>query len=114
MKILRLFYLSVLLVMSLPTQAQENPKLDSLLAVLKTQAKDTLKVLTLEKLFWEELYTHPLEAKKYAQMAEKVSRDISYLKGQGYANYHLGGGLLPSGWEKRLYKISFKKSAFHF
>ena len=71
---------------------QENSKLDSLLNVLKSQPEDTLKILTLEALFHEEIYNNPKTAKKYALEAIKLSKKINDPVGEAYANRNLGGG----------------------
>ncbi|MFX0557617.1 tetratricopeptide repeat protein [Maribacter sp. CXY002] len=71
---------------------QENPRLDSLLNVLKTQKDDTLKVLTLEELFLEEFYTDPTKAKKYIEEGLELSKKLNFPNGEGFANYYLGAG----------------------
>ncbi|MEM8845597.1 MAG: tetratricopeptide repeat protein [Bacteroidota bacterium] len=72
--------------------AQENPRLDSLLNVLKKQKDDTLKVLTLEELFLEELYTNPAKAKEYIEQGLSLSKKLDFADGEGFANYYLGAG----------------------
>jgi signal transduction histidine kinase len=51
---------------------------DSLLAVLKTQAEDTHKVLTYNELFKATFTAEPLKALDYAQKALKLARELDY------------------------------------
>ena len=93
---IRIFTLFIIffLCISFCSWAQENKKstLDSLLNVLKSQPEDTLKVITLENLFWEELYNNSKAAKKFADKAMLLSKKINYPVGEAFANYHLGAG----------------------
>jgi len=71
---------------------QASKKVDSLLTILKSQPEDTLKVITLENLFWEELYNNSKAAKKFADKAILLSKKINYPVGEAFNNYNLGAG----------------------
>lgn len=85
-------FIALVLLVGTTTVAQESQRLDSLLSKLKTQRDDSLKVLTLEELFLEELYTDPLKAKTYIEQGLALSKQIDFAEGEGFANYYLGAG----------------------
>ena len=71
-------------------QAQDNQKLDSLIAQYKKQPNDTTKVFLGNLLCKELIYVEPQKAYKYANEMISVSKDLFYDKGTAMGNYVLG------------------------
>ncbi len=72
------------------TEFQQQPKTDSLLAVLTTLAEDTSKVRTLQKLAWNKLFNQPDTANILLNQALKLASDLNFKAGIAKSYNHMG------------------------
>lgn len=72
----------VILVTFLRLSAQQQAVIDSLKSTLNSTKDDSVKVLTLQQLWWEHLFSKPEVAKTYLQQGLELSKEIRFLKGE--------------------------------
>ena len=77
------------LMASLPVLSQ-NTKIDSLKAIIETEAKDTIMVSTLNALSLEVLKENIIEAKVYAEQANELATQLDFKKGKANALKNIG------------------------
>lgn len=112
MKPRTLFWFLFVCVISPPLCAQQDQKLDSLLNVYNSQVESINKVETAQKLSKAYRHNDPEASFHYASEALKISKKISYGKGEGYSLLSLAlyYRFLPNADSARFYfKGSSKK-----
>lgn len=87
----------VFVITSSVLSAQKQSVVDSLETVLRTNKYDSVKVLTMQKIWWEYVFSKPEIAKTYLRRALDLSREIKFLSGEalilssfGATFYHAG------------------------
>ena len=81
----------ILFFISISVSAQYTPEIDSLIKVVNTQKKDTLKINNLNTISWK-LKTKDFDkAVSYANTAFDLSVELKFKKGQATAKKNLGG-----------------------
>lgn len=88
---------------------QENTTLDSLTHLLSTQKDDTLKVLTLNKLSYANLYVDFNKSLKYADEGLRLSEKLNYRFGWGLGNMQKGSAKFVIGQQDSA-RFFFKKA----
>lgn len=82
--------ISGLIIISLPTIAQNSAEIDSLLKLVNTMPDDTNKVILLNDLSRKIVGKKNNEAKKFALEAEKISKNINYDYGKALSKLNIG------------------------
>jgi signal transduction histidine kinase/Flp pilus assembly protein TadD len=120
MKVMQKILLSILFIGGtlLNVSAQQQIVVDSLKNVLETTTKDSVKVLTMNHLWWQYIGVKPETAKTYLQQALKLSREIKFLQGEartlesiGTAAYYAGNYTEALDYYEQAYQI-FEKIDF--
>jgi len=91
---MKLYYFTLFIIaffISFSVSAQYTPEIDSLIKVVDTQKKDTLKANNLNTISWK-LKTKDFDkAVYYANTAFDLSVELKFIKGQATAKKNLGG-----------------------
>lgn len=87
----------VFLIASSMLSAQQQLVIDSLESILTSTKYDSVKVITMQKLWWEYLFSKPEVAKTYLRKGLDLSREIRFVSGEalilrsfGATYYHAG------------------------
>ena len=80
----------VVFLMMCSTIKSQNARIDSLKAIIDSEANDTAMVSTLNALSLEFLKENILEAEVYAEQANELATQIDFKKGKAYALKNIG------------------------
>ncbi|MCF8403892.1 MAG: tetratricopeptide repeat protein [Bacteroidales bacterium] len=85
-----ILFLIAIFIFPLLCSSQDLIKIDSLTSLLKESPDDSLKVQTLQHLYWEYRRTDPDKALAYAYQSLKLSQSVHYTKGIANSLHYIG------------------------
>ncbi|NER15640.1 tetratricopeptide repeat protein [Spongiivirga citrea] len=90
MKCFRLLFVLILFLLTHVSFSQNDKKIDSLTIELKNATQDSIRLKIFEKLFSEEIYSNPTNAKKHATQAMNIAKKIGKENSYNQAIYAIG------------------------